>query len=390
VFLLALIQFVHILDFVVLMPLGPALMRDYSLSPAQFATLVSSYNFAAAIMGILFGVIADRYDRKKLLFFFMTAFTIGTFLCSFSPNYEFLLTARIITGCFGGVTNAIVYAIISDIIVYERRGRAMGIISSAFSVASVIGVPLSLAISDLSHWKNSFIFIGSLSAIAITLMMLTLPSIDKHLACTQKDNLLKKYFGIVGNSQYWMSFVFIFLMSGSIFVLIPFLSPYAVKNMGVLETDLKYMYLVGGALTVVTARIFGILTDRLGAFQLVSILILISFGPILVYTHSGEISFVGYLILGSLFMSFVSGRMIPGMTLITNVPRAQDRGGFMSLIGSVRSFGSASLTTLGGLIVVENAQGKLINFNLSGYLAVGLGLILIVLAFLVNKYYCQK
>ncbi len=55
VFLLAAIQFTHIVDFVVMMPLGPTLMRVMNVSPIQFASLVSSYNFSAAIAGVLYG-----------------------------------------------------------------------------------------------------------------------------------------------------------------------------------------------------------------------------------------------------------------------------------------------------------------------------------------------
>lgn len=106
VFLLAAIQFSHIVDFVVMMPLGPVLMKEFNISPAQFGGLVSSYNYAGALAGILFGTIADRFGRKSLLGWVMLGFIVGTVLCGLSTDFNLLLAARIFTGMFGGILNA--------------------------------------------------------------------------------------------------------------------------------------------------------------------------------------------------------------------------------------------------------------------------------------------
>ncbi len=384
ILLLAAIQFVHMVDFVVLMPLGPTLMKDLSITPAQFGTLVSSYNFSAAIFGILFGSFADRFDRKSLLLMAMVGFTLGTFSCGMASDFHLLITARIITGAFGGMLNGLIFAVISDIVPFQRRGRAMGVVMSSFSVASVVGVPIGLAISDYSHWKFTFVFIGVFSIFIIVLAQFIFPNITEHLG---KDSevffsRLKKLFY---NPRYRKSFLFIFLVSGSMFLLIPFLSPFAVKNMGIATTNLKYMYLVGGLFTIVTARVFGVLTDKVGALKLFVLIVLVSFIPITLYTHSGVISFVTYLALGSFFMTMVSGRMIPCMTLISEVPGSEERGLFMSVLHSVRSCGSGAATFFGGLIISESASGKLMGFNHAGYLSVLMGLSTIFLAFQIFK-----
>ena len=116
VFVLAAIQFTHILDFVVMMPLGPTLMHDLNISPSEFAGLVSSYSFSAAIMGFLYGIFADRYDRKIFLMICFSLFIVGTFMCGFSDSFNSLLVARIIAGAFGGVITSIVFAMVADLI----------------------------------------------------------------------------------------------------------------------------------------------------------------------------------------------------------------------------------------------------------------------------------
>jgi predicted MFS family arabinose efflux permease len=70
-----------------------------------------------------------------------TGFLIGSFACGIAPNYVTLLIARVVSGTFGGLLGAQLYSIVADIFSYERRGRAMGIVMSAFAIASVIGIP---------------------------------------------------------------------------------------------------------------------------------------------------------------------------------------------------------------------------------------------------------
>lgn len=384
ILLLAAVQFVHMVDFVVLMPLGPTLMKDLDITPAQFGTLVSSYNFSAAVAGIFFGSFADNFDRKTLLLGALLGFTLGTFSCGLANDFVLLTTARIVTGAFGGMMNGLIFAIISDLVPIQRRGRAMGIVMSSFSVASVVGVPVGLAISDYSHWKFTFVFIGVFSVFIILLSQIIFPNIDDHIG-KQQDVFLKRLTGLFKNPDYRRSFIFIACVSGSMFLLIPFLSPFAVKNMGIATTNLKYMYLVGGLCTILTARVFGVLTDRLGAITLFVTLVLVSFIPINLYSHSGEISFVTYLLLGSFFMTMVSGRMIPCMTLVSEVPRLEERGLFMSVLHSIRATGSGTATFVGGFIISEASDGKLIGFNHAGYLSVLMGLLTIFFALRISK-----
>src|SRR6201999_3606604 len=101
--ILAFLQFTIILDFMIISPLGAIVIPTLHISPRQFGWAVSSYAFSAALSGISAAGFADRFDRKRLLLFFYGGFILGTALCAVSPNYEFLLLARIVTGLFGGV-----------------------------------------------------------------------------------------------------------------------------------------------------------------------------------------------------------------------------------------------------------------------------------------------
>ena len=168
------------------------------------------------------------------------------------------------------------------------------------------------------------------------------------------------------------------------FLLIPYLSTYAVKNMQISTTDLKYAYMVGGFFTIITARIIGKLTDKLGALNIYAGLVLLSSIPILIFTHSGPLTLVSFLVLQSFFMTLVSGRMIPCMTLVSEVPEVHERGLFMSTLNSIRALGRGIMTFLAGFLIVETSDGNLSGFDTAGILSIAIALITIYLA---NKVY---
>jgi len=390
VFLLAAIQFAHIVDFVVMMPLGPVLMRVLDISPIQFASLVSSYSFSAAVAGILYGVIADRFGRKVLLQLCFVGFMVGTLMCGVSTSFETLLTGRIVAGCFGGVLNGIVFAMVTDLIPFQRRGAAMGIVMSAFSIASVIGVPIGLALANAYGWEKSFLFIVVLSFPIWIVSFFVFPPLKEHIQNKSAFEDFKRFGKLLLNWDYARSYLLILAISISSFMIIPFLSPYAVKNVGILETDLKYLYLVGGLFTIITSRTIGKLTDRFGAYKMFATLAFVSFLPIILYTSAPPMSLWPFLALSAMFMTMVSGRFIPVMTLVSEIANPKDRGTFMGLLNSVRALGSALATLIGGAIIIESTNGKLERFDDVGYLSISVTLLAVIFGAIINNILKRK
>lgn len=382
--LLAAIQFSHILDFVVIMPLGPVLMRHFTIDPTQFALLVSSYNISAALAGLLLGLIADNFDRKLLLQICFFFFAVATLFCAYAFNYQTLLISRIIAGGFGGALNTIVFSIVTDLIPFERRGRAMGTILASFSITSVIGIPLGLVIADEFGWRYCFIFITALSFIIMSIGHFVLPKISViHKELKLKESL-SRLVKVSINKDYLKAYSLLMSLAFSGFLIFPFLSPYAVKNIGIQESELKYIYLFGGLLTIIASRLAGKLTDKHGTIKTFIPGILASIPFILLYTQVINLSLSVLLVISSIFMATITFRIIPAMTLITSIPLAHERGGFMSILNSTRSLASASATLLAGYLIAESSDGKLLNFNYVGYISVFISIMTIFIA--INLY----
>ena len=119
--LLAAVQFTHIMDFMILMPLGPQLMRELQIGPGHFSALVAAYTISSGVVGLLGAPFIDRFDRRKVLLLAYGGFAVATLACALSQTAATLLAARVFSGAFGGLSTAMVMAIISDVVPAERR-----------------------------------------------------------------------------------------------------------------------------------------------------------------------------------------------------------------------------------------------------------------------------
>ncbi|MCB0581683.1 MAG: MFS transporter, partial [Phaeodactylibacter sp.] len=184
-FILAVVQFTHILDFMIIMPLGSQFMRIFDISPRQFSLIVSAYAGSAFVMGLFSAMFIDRFDRKQALLYTYIGFTVGTLACAIAPSYPVFLAARSITGAFGGILGALVLSIIGDTVPLKRRASAMGMVMTAFSVASVIGVPAGIYLAAEFSWRAPFLAVGAIAAGLTFCIFFFMPALRKHLESGQ-------------------------------------------------------------------------------------------------------------------------------------------------------------------------------------------------------------
>ncbi len=373
------IQFTNLLDFVIMMPLGPQLMRVFSISPKEFGLVVSSYTFAAGIAGFVGAFLIDRFDRKTALLALYGGFTVGTFLCSVAPSYPFLLAARGVTGTFAGIMGATVFAVIGDAIPDSRRGAAMGMVMSSFSAATVFGVPIGLFLANHWGWHMPFYLLAALSLAVLIVGSRVLPPMKAHISSRREEGPLEAVKYILTHPNHLSAFVFIMAMMIAGFSVIPYLSPYLVQNVGLKETDLPYIYLCGGALTIFTSRFIGKLADRHGKVRVFTFIATLSMIPILLVTNLPVVSLPLALVVTTTFMVLMSGRMVPAMAIITASVEAKRRGSFMSIISSVQQL-SAGVAAFGaGLILGKSESGLITRFDVVGVLAAITTVVCIVL-----------
>lgn len=371
IFLLAAIQFTHITDFVVMMPLGPQFMRVFQLEAQEFSVLVSAYSVSAAVFSLIAAFFLDRWDRKRSLVWVYLGFVVGTLTCGISHSYAQLLAGRIIAGAFGGTVSAISFAIIGDVIPAHRRGRAMGALMASFSVASVVGLPAGLFMASHFGWESVFLGIALMGCGLCLYAYSRVPSLRFHLAAARSKTLWQEFDEILRRRACQRGLLFAASVTATGFLIIPFISPSFVANAGVAESQLSLIYLVGGFCTFFTSQWVGRLSDRWGYRQVFQALALSSLVPIALITNLGYVGIVWATAVSSLFMVLVSGRMVPSMALLTSLVRPDQRGAFMSLVTFCQQIAMGLGSLVAGRLVTVN-NGKLLHYNRSGFAAMAL------------------
>ena len=368
---LAFLQFTIILDFMIISPLGALLLQELHITTRQFGLVVSAYAFAAGVSGLLAAGFADRFDRKRLLLFFYAGFLLGTLLCGLATSYAFLLGARIVTGIFGGVIGSVAMAIIADLFPLEVRGRVMGTIQTSFAASQVMGLPLGVFLSNHWGWHAPFIMILVIGAPVGLIIAARLQPIVEHLKVPSTRNPVMHLAATISQGRYLRTFLATTMLTTGGFMLMPFGSTFTVNNLGIPLTKLPIIYMATGVVTLIAGPLLGKVADTVGKYKLFVIGTVVGAAIVAVYCNLGLTPLVIVLAVNAILFVAITSRMISASALISAVPDLADRGAFMSINAAVQQFAGGLASSLAGLIVVQTADGRLLRYDVLGYVVVG-------------------
>lgn len=367
-FTLAALQFVSLVDFMIVMPLGPQLLADLGIDARRFSWAVSAYTLAAGLAGLLAAPWLDRVPRRAAYLVLSIGLLAGTVACGLAASFSLLLAARAVTGGFGGVHGGLALAIVADVFPPARHGRATATLMLAFAVASVVGVPLGIVLGTRLGWQAPFFALAALGLPLVALAAWSLPPLAAHVDGTRRHPVahLLETLTVPAHVR---GFALIALLMVGAFSVIPFISTALVANVGVTQSQLPAVFITGGLLTLLTNPLAGRLVDRFGALPVFRGIVPMSAMMMLVLTHLPAVGILGAAPVTASLMAANAGRMLTAMALITASIEPRRRGSFMSVNSSVQHVASGLGTTCAGLIVDGGAGEPLRHFGTVGILA---------------------
>ena len=381
VFFLGAVQFVNILDFMMIMPLGPDFTTELHIPAALLGLLGSAYAVSASVAGLAGAWVLDRYDRKTALLWALLGLVLGTAAGGFAVGFKSMMAARLLAGLFGGPATSLAVSALTDLVPLERRGRAFGAVMGAFSVASVLGVPMGLWLARHGGLRTPFFVVAGMGLLVMAMAAAVLPPLRTHLDRPESPRSLTE---ILHRPVVQLALLTIALGNMATFAIVPNIAPYLIRNCGMPRQSLEYMYAIGGACSFVSMRLVGWLIDRYGAARvmvLASVLLSIDLG--LTFLPGRALLPVVILFVG--FMVSSSSRNVCVTTTCSRVAAPAERARYQSIQSAVQHMAAALGAGLGPMFLRELADGRIDGMTGLAALSIMLTLTLPSLLFKLNQ-----
>lgn len=367
--LLTIVQFVNIVDFMMVMPLGPDFARALGISTAHIGIVGGSYTLAAAVAGLGAATFLDRFSRRTALVACVTGLALGTLAGALATGYATMLAARVTAGAFGGTAAALAIAIVSDVVPPERRGRAFAVLMGAFSLAAVLGVPAGLEVARIAGWRAPFIVVGLLGVAAAIGARLLLPDLREHTRDSAPRVPLVRLLGGRLLAVYAVSAAAFF----AAFLIIPNISAFLQFNRGYAREQLGLLYAAGGLASFVAMRVAGQATDRRGPMAMAVM------GSLLVCLALwfGFVSTPSVAPVLPVFVCFMTGMAVRNValtTFVSRVPRPQERAGFLSVHSAGQHLASSAGAMAASVLLTEGPKHALVGMPQVALMALALTL----------------
>jgi predicted MFS family arabinose efflux permease len=291
-------------------------------------------------------------------------------MCGWSTTLAGLIAARVGAGFFGGVLGALSQTIVADVIPFERRGRAMGVVMTSFAVGTVAGVPSALFLANHWGWHLPFFVLAGVSLALLVLAAWLMPTLNHHVQSVRGQSVVKVLKRTLEDRNHQRALLMSAGMMFSSFCVIPYITLYYQGNGILSAAQLPLLYLCGGLATLVTSRWMGSMADRMGKLKMLRVMLLVSTVPLMVTTLMQPWGLGVALCASTLFFIAMNGRMVPAMAVLSAAAHPQLRGTFMTLNGSVQSLAMGLASVVGGMLVTQQADGRLGNYWHAGVLGV--------------------
>ncbi|MGJ5176584.1 MFS transporter [Bradyrhizobium oligotrophicum] len=236
----------------------PAISADLGISAATAGQLVTAYSLAYAIGSPLLAVLFNNVDRKTVLILALSFFIASNLLAVVAPGYPLLMISRVLMALGAGLCTPTAIGIAVAISAPERRGRAVALVTSGLTVATVIGVPLGTFVGSQASWRATFLLVAALGAIALIGVLLRVPpklpnaapSLGSRLAVARHESVI---YAVVTTTLWAIGGLTVFT-----YLAVP------LHGLGFSSNEISLALLVFGSAAAVGNVLGGILADRIG------------------------------------------------------------------------------------------------------------------------------
>ena len=200
----------------------PAISGQYGVSLTMAGLLVSLFALAIAVSGPVMPMLMSRFERKKVMIFVLSLFTVGNVAAAFAVNFPMLLAARVIPAFFHPVYVSFALAAASDSVEEKAdEPKAVSKVMAGVSAGMVLGAPVAGLVAEAVSLRMSLLFFAAVNVIALVATILFVPSGAAKGKTSYGTQLL-----ILKEKKLWLALTGVFFLNGSIFGVYSYVSSY--------------------------------------------------------------------------------------------------------------------------------------------------------------------
>lgn len=346
---LFLLLFLGLADNQTIAALLPQLVHSFNIRIALVGFLGLAYSLAAALASLISGALSDHYGRRWFLRAGAVLFALASWTASLSQSFVHLVFARFITGLAAGTISTCSIAFAGDWFPYSIRGRAIGLISSAYFVAPILGVPLAAFVAQHYGWRRAFLAFSLLGLVAgLASWALPVEQLNPQPSSEKFLSTMRAFGSFLSRRDTLAGVIIAFLVSGGFYAVIYYIGQWLSAVFNVTTQTIGWVFMFGGLVAVVSAPLGGAISDRwtkravsIGSNAALAVsIVCIPFIP----WGVGLLAAFGVMSLGAAF------RQGPLTALMTELVPPKQRGAFIALRNVFSQLGIGSVVLAGGVL----------------------------------------
>ena len=328
-------------------PVGllPNIASSFDMDVAHTGLIMTVYAWAVTLFSLPLTMLSARFERRGLLAFLFVLFVASHVLAAFAWDFTTLLIARLGIAAAHAVFWAITIPMAVRLAPEGKKTKALSLIVTGSSLATVLGVPLGTVIGQSLGWRFTFGLIGGIAAMILLLLLMVLPRLPSTVSgnISVLPKLLKR-------PTLVYVYVTLALMVGAHFTAYTYISPFLQQVGGMSSAWVVAVLFVVG--------IAGILGGIVFARQLDSHplrLLVIPKGLLLLCLlalHMASLSVASMLVLALAWgMSITILGMVLQNKVLEVAPDASDIG--IAMFSGVYNIGIGGGALLGGQVILH-------------------------------------
>ncbi len=357
IMILGLAGFIVMADNWVVSPLLPSIAHAFSVDPARAGVLIAAYMLPFGLFQLLYGPLADRYGKLRIVMVSLTFFAAATALCATAAGLGGLTFYRALTGVFAAATMPVSLALIGDLVPMQDRQKAIASFMGIAFLGQATSMTIGGTIASLSSWRGVFIVYAAVAVVIVVAMYFSTRRVSGQLHGDPHSQFLRPYGRLLGHWPSLRTYLIVFGEGLLILGSFSYAGAYAAKALGLHTLQIGLLMAIFGVGVIVASRASGALAARLGRPRLVALGLASAAAADLILGLGG--AGIGAFAIAVLLLGL--GFMFAHSSLLTTATQFADkaRGAAMSMVAFAFMVGGSAGTMLGGRLILSGGYQNL-------------------------------